>query len=271
MNDTQVKLLEIWKEFDRVCEKLNIKYFAMGGTLLGAMRHKGFIPWDDDMDFGILRDEYERFLKEAPKEFASKYFVQEHRTEKTYFYPFIKIRDSETTAIEWDNQNVKINHGLWIDVFPIDKLPDIEQTKKNDQEFKDRMLRFALSYRVPGKTLTKKLLKPVKHFLYFLKYPSLEKNYQKVEELIQKYNSGDYDYATFVWYTNKAKYRYPIKMFEQTKRVEFEGCMMSVPYLAVEMLEISFGDWKKPPPESERYTHPLYKLDLNKSYKEYLK
>ncbi len=271
MNDIQKALLDIWLEFDRVCKKLNIRYMAMGGTLLGAIRHKGFIPWDDDMDFGMLREDYERFLIEAPKEFSSRYFVQEHRTEKNYYFPFIKIRDNETTAIEWNTQKTKINHGLWIDIFPFDGLPSKEESAIVDKQINDYIARITASYRVPGKTLVKKLLKPFKHFLYFLKYPSLEKTYNNMVELISKYPLNHDGYGTFVWYRDRTKFRYPVSIYDEIVDAGFEGYQMPVSKKSIEMLEIAYGNWEQLPPEEDRYVHPTFKVDLHNSYKKYIK
>ena len=271
MTDLQEKLLNIWSEFDRVCKKINTPYIAFGGTLLGAIRHKGFIPWDDDMDVAMLRKDYERFLKEAPKEFSDRFFVQEHSTDPDYYQPFIKIRDNETTAIEWIFQKGKYNQGLWLDVFPFDALPEKEMSVKDEKTFNTLVMRLMLHYHPPGKTFIKKLLKPFKHFLYFLRYPSLEKAYNKLNNLLTKYNDKGYEYGQISWIPTKSSMRFPMSIFDKLTTTEFEGRQMPVSIDAIKMLEIQYGDWQKLPPEDQRHSHPLYKLDLNKSYKEYLK
>ena len=272
MNEIQSKLLEIWLDFDKACKELNIKYVAIGGTALGALRHKGFIPWDDDMDFGMLREDYERFLREAPSVLPKKYFVQDHSTDPNYLYPFLKVRDCETTAIEWDTQNVKINHGLWIDIFPFDYLPsNDDEIRKNDKRFWDILDRFALSYHVPGKTKLRSLLKPFRHFLFFLKYPSKEKAYRQMMGILTGYDSSS-GYGSFCWSSHdKTKTRFKIDILDEVRYEDFEGEKMPVMKRVEEYLVTCFGDWKKLPPENQRITHPLYKFDLSKSYKEYIK
>lgn len=123
MNDLQKKLLEILKEFDKVCVKHNLRYFLNGGTCLGAIRHKGFIPWDDDVDVMMPREDYERFLKLDDFK-GTKYFIQCWRTDPRYTYGFAKLRDSSTTFIEDWYKNHQINHGVWIDIFPLDGMSD---------------------------------------------------------------------------------------------------------------------------------------------------
>ena len=271
MNDLQKKLLTIWVEFDRVCKKLNIPYIAMGGTLLGAIRHKGFIPWDDDIDVGMLRKDYERFLKEAPKEFSPRYFVQDHSTDPDYYYPFIKIRDSETTAIEWTTQKGKFNQGLWLDIFPFDALPEKEQSIKDQKKYVDLVYRISLHYNPPGTTFIRGLLKPFKRFIYFLKYPSLEKVYKELTDILSRYNDKGYQEGLFGWIPDKVTMRFPMSIYDKLTTAEFEGHEIPVSVDAIKMLEIQYGDWQKLPPENQRHSHPLYKLDLNKSYKEYMK
>lgn len=116
----QLAELEILKEFIRVCNKLKLKYFLDSGTLLGCIRHGGFIPWDDDIDVSMPREDYEIFLKKGQKELKTKYFLQTYNTDKEYTNIFAKIRNSETTFIESTVKNLDINHGIYIDIFPLD-------------------------------------------------------------------------------------------------------------------------------------------------------
>lgn len=120
-------LLDILLEFDRVCKKHNLKYFLCGGSLLGAVRHKGFIPWDDDLDVAMLREDYERLLLVGPSEFHTPYFFQSADTDPGYGFSFVKIRNSNTTGISTAFRYEKFNQGLFLDVFPLDNyLPDNE-------------------------------------------------------------------------------------------------------------------------------------------------
>lgn len=114
--------LEILLEVDRICRKHRISYFLDSGTALGAVRHKGFIPWDDDIDIGMLRDDYERFLSVAQEEMGQDYFLQTYRTDGTPIM-FAKVRKTGTTFVEFRLRKFPINHGLFIDIFPYDYLP----------------------------------------------------------------------------------------------------------------------------------------------------
>lgn len=120
--------LDLLAELDRVCRKYNIKYCADGGTLLGAVRHKGFIPWDDDLDIAMLRSDYERLNKIAPTEFKTPYFWQTEETDPGSARGHAQLRNSDTTGIlqaEYDNlRNNNYNQGIFIDIFPFDTVTD---------------------------------------------------------------------------------------------------------------------------------------------------
>lgn len=113
--------LQLLEKFDEVCRKYDLTYYAYYGTLLGAVRHQGFIPWDDDIDVVMFREDYEKFQAVAPAEFIEPYFFQNSYTDQMLWF-FSKIRDSRTTAIEFSARN--LNQGIFIDVFPLDDVPD---------------------------------------------------------------------------------------------------------------------------------------------------
>lgn len=123
--EEQLKLVEIklLKIFDKICKKHNISYWLDGGTLLGAIRHKGFIPWDDDIDIGMLREDYEKFLKIAKEELPNDIFLQNWYTEKHFYLPMTKLRDKYSSVIEIENRNKNNHSGIFIDIFPFDYLP----------------------------------------------------------------------------------------------------------------------------------------------------
>src|SRR5690554_4763759 len=114
--------LGILKEVNDICKKHNILYSLYGGTLLGAVRHSGFIPWDDDIDIAMLRSDYEKFLKVAPNELSKEYFLQTYNTDKKCIFPFAKIRKNGTLFIENGSKGIKMHQGIFIDIFPLDNV-----------------------------------------------------------------------------------------------------------------------------------------------------
>lgn len=120
----QLIQLEMLEEFDRICTKYNIKYIIDSGTLLGAVRHKGFIPWDDDVDVSMLRGEYEKFCEICEDEInSSKYFFQNHDTDSEYRWGYSKILRKNTTYIRLGQEHMKMRKGVFIDIFPMDGVP----------------------------------------------------------------------------------------------------------------------------------------------------
>lgn len=127
--------LDLLAEFQRVCEKYHLKYYASGGTLLGAVRHKGFIPWDDDIDVEMFREDYNKLCEIGPKEFKKPYVFQNEYTESGSLRGFSKLRNSQTTAM-YRHEKRKCyqgyDKGIFIDIFPLDSILDdpIKQEKK---------------------------------------------------------------------------------------------------------------------------------------------
>ena len=123
LRQLQLCELEILDEFVRICEKHNLQYYLVGGTLLGAVRHQGFIPWDDDIDVAMPREDYDRFAKISVKELAPQYFYQCPETDPYYFLTYAKIRKNGTEVYEERFKNAKFHKGVFIDIFPLDFCP----------------------------------------------------------------------------------------------------------------------------------------------------
>ena len=124
--------LDLYNELKNFCEAKNIPYFAISGTLLGAARHQGFIPWDDDMDIAVPRKAFNRFCKLAAEHFKEPYFFQTEETDYGFLHVFARLRNSETTAIPYYDADSKLKHnqGIWIDIFPLDSIPDGKAERK---------------------------------------------------------------------------------------------------------------------------------------------
>ena len=123
--------LDLLKKFINACEKLNLEYYIIAGTLIGAIRHKGFIPWDDDIDVAMKRKDYNVFIKRA-QEFLPQedYFVQTSASDPEWPMNYCKLRNSKTTFVECSVKKLHINHGVYIDIFPLDYYPEDEKVAK---------------------------------------------------------------------------------------------------------------------------------------------
>lgn len=121
LRQQQLRMLDMLKYIDAICQKHNIKYWLCSGTLLGAVRHGGFIPWDDDLDIEMPRADYEKLIKILSSNNNSKYILQNHKNDKKYYLPFAKLRDTKSELIEGSNKGLDYKYkGIFIDLFPLD-------------------------------------------------------------------------------------------------------------------------------------------------------
>ena len=119
----QLTELDMLVEFDKVCRKYNINYVLFGGSLLGAVRHQGYIPWDDDADIGMLREDYETFKKHKDEMNPNICFFQDHDTDPEYRWEYGKLRRTGSTYIRVGHEHLKCKTGIFVDVFPMDDIP----------------------------------------------------------------------------------------------------------------------------------------------------
>lgn len=244
--------LDLLYQLQQVCEKYGIQYYASGGTILGAERHKGFIPWDDDIDIMMLRDQYDLLCTHAD-EFEDPYFFQICETDKGYFRGHAQLRNSNTTGVlvEEVKKDVPFNQGIFIDIFPLDnvirnrKLWN-KQMKRIDQyrEQAKKLYRTTEGFDPENASKLRKaahLVAPLVSKVY-----SWQDAYEKFDEECRKYN----DLPTK--YVGKISFQpYGIKMYDY--RSEFEG----TEYLDFEMLKV-------PVPAG-------YKVHLRRQYGDYSK
>lgn len=259
--------LLILKEFIRVCKKLNLQYFIIAGTLIGAVRHKGFIPWDDDIDVAMKREDYEIFIRKAQKEFSERYFVQTFHSDPAVPFNFCKIRDNETTFVEYSMKNIKINHGVGLDVFPLDYVPENDKALRKFY-LKKRILSniIAKIYTIPNLNLKYKLKNFVRKCL-FLFFP-YRKAVLKRDILYRSVKNSDY-IANFCGIYGQ-KEICPKWWFDETIELEFEGLVVKAPKEYDLLLHQIYGDYMQLPPiEKRKAHHYAYLIDLERSYKEY--
>ena len=127
----QLKILEMVKYLDQFCKENNIEYYIIYGSCLGAVRHKGFIPWDDDFDIGMTLENYNKFVDLCKTKLdTNKYFLQTLDTDPNYYLSFAKLRDINTTLIEEKNKGISIQYGVYVDIFPIVGIPKNNFSRK---------------------------------------------------------------------------------------------------------------------------------------------
>lgn len=246
--------LQILDWFDDICKKHDITYYLSGGTLLGAIRHKGYIPWDDDIDLMMLRSEYDRFLEVASTETNDKYEVR-CLDNGLSLYPFIKIVD-KTTFIKTHINQIDGDNSIWIDVFPMDGLP--ENVRLCYWHYMHcRYLRKLfgistadLSYRV---SLTKQISKTILHLPAKLVGPS--RWVRMLDKYSKKYSVEESAFIGVICWGYGFKERMPKKQWCQAVEVTFEGRQMLAPGCWDLYLSNLYGDYMTLPPQEKRKIH----------------
>lgn len=229
----QHKMLEMVKELDRICRKHHIPYFLYGGTLLGAIRHKGFIPWDDDLDVGLMRKDYQRLMEVLPQELPEHIALQNNDTDPNYFYFFAKLRDRHSLLEEESPYDrVFKERGIFIDIFPFDH---------------QRMWTHLLGEPLQGHTFkifrTAKNLSWAMRKIRFITWVNRHITFPILRG-ISRITAGKtltYDYGIPFHIVFDEKDIFPLSTHE------FEGVQLSVPGNSHQMLQTQFGDYMQLP------------------------
>lgn len=261
IRDVQKLQLEILLEFDRICRKNNIKYQLFAGTLLGSVRHKGFIPWDDDIDVCLLRKDYNKFIKACRFDLDSKFFLQTYKTDKNYNAQFAKIRRNNTIFLENSTSECKIHHGIYIDVFPMDNILPDTFLGKLQQKLLYVIGRINLS-RIKKLCLNAK--NPIEKYIsivfhYILKIIPKHWTDELQTKIACIFQNKDTKYVSHltngVSKTTYTRYMMERDRFYDTIDGEFEGYIFPIPENYDSVLSRLFGDYMKFPPKDEQKPH----------------
>ena len=267
LRNLQLKMLEMIKYIDRLCKENNIEYYIIFGSALGAIRHQGFIPWDDDFDIGMTYENYLKFIEVCDKKLdKKKYFLQNKDTEKEYYLSFMKLRDITTTLIEEGNLDKNITYGVYIDIFPFVGIPKNKLKRKLIEI--NRAFVMSSDINVINNKVLASLFKVMKKIVGRYKIIKIcTKN-------CIKYSCNNYDNWCCIFdgdgmgvnMTNK-------DIMGKPKYVKFEDTKLPVPEKTEEYLKHIYGDFMKIPPKEEikKKEHTRIVLDLEHSYEEYLR
>lgn len=250
--------LDLYNEFATLCDKLGLKWFVHAGTMLGAIRHRGFIPWDDDIDIVMPRDDYERLCKLGPSSFSYPYFFQNEDTDPLFARSFSRLRNSETTAIfELERPfQFPYNQGIFIDIFPMDHIPADSQERSDyyrELAFLNnhcRQWRNMIHFYRPK--IGRGLIKRVNYYLKHLYFKYVFKGgyryyYEKHHNLIIKYNAVETGWEGESVIEPLGRQLWRTEWVRETVNVPFEMLQVPVPAHYEECLSASFGtDWKTP-------------------------
>lgn len=246
--------LDLLQLFIHVCEKHHLRYYAEGGTLLGAVRHGGYIPWDDDIDLTMPREDYRILCEIAPEEFTYPYFWQTEHSDAGMRRGSAKLRNSETTAISRNEVEFRlpVNQGIFIDIFPLDELPSAAEREAFVSRLRD-LWKKSLQY-------ADKVLKT--------EPKSFNPYFQEFEDHICQYNgTGSKKIAMLSFYRGSSYGIRNTADYEGTEWMPYEGLQIRVPKGYRNVLRSTYGVWKKF--EIGTAIHGGIIFDPDISYKEY--
>jgi len=271
MNQLQKTELELLRVFIGICEKLGLRYYLVCGSALGAAKYGGFIPWDDDVDVALRREDYRILVSKAQELLPSWCFLQTYTSDPGYPQMFAKLRDSRTTYIERSARELKINHGVFIDIFPLDGYPEEERAKKRLERLKwwyKRCLSSANAFD-KGQSLRARL------FFIALKamgyHRRTGKTVRKLERLLAVYPT-----ETSALWCNHGNWQgikeyAPREQYGDGATARFEDLTVIIPERYDEYLTQKYGDWRADLPEEEKTGHHHTAIyDPDRPYTRYL-
>lgn len=266
--DVHPILLEMLEWFHKQCVKNNLRYYVIGGTMLGAIRHQGFIPWDDDVDVAMPRKDYIEFIKKYSYALHSSYIVEyPHETNKDYLYTTAKIYDTRTTLVERKRKNVV--RGIYIDLFPLDGIGDTHEKAMHNYRKIYKLLRLhnmiSCAFRDNRKwyknlaIIVGRLISP----LFF----SERKLNQYINQLCTQQNFDETEYVGNLIGNWGYKEIMPRSFFGNPVEYTFEGIKVYGVEKPHEYLQALYSDYMKLPPVEKQVSHHDYaEISFDKSY-----
>ncbi|MBR4162868.1 MAG: LicD family protein [Solobacterium sp.] len=260
--------MDIVKEVVAICDKYNLMYYMLGGTMLGAIRHKGFIPWDDDIDLGMPRRDYEIFLKAAPKELSENLKVVNYKTDPQYHYYITRIQDTDTKVIEERIGNEgKYTHAS-IDIFPIDGTPN-QPVMRKIYFFRVLFHRAMMSLCYKDSIDRKRpRSKPEKALLWIMEKVPVEKmttpykEKEKIDRLLKHQSIDGAEYIGNIMGAYRTREIVPASFYGKGKMYPFEDIELRGMEDYDAYLKYTYGDYMQLPPEEDRVAHILNEIDF---------
>ena len=262
--------IDILLQLDKICKRHSLRYFLIFGSLLGAVRHNGYIPWDDDLDVCMPRKDYEEFIRVAQAELKMPYFLQIPETDPGYYYSFAKIRNTNTTFITEVFRYQRFNMGLLIDVFPLD-VCDEREAEENYKMISRLNMENSTYMRMSHHNLSQKDKERVQNYKGGVPLDT----YKEIQSIASKYEnqSSKKDkriIAVFTEYSYE-KMVYDFEDVSETELHDFNGLRIPIPKGYDNILRTTYGDYMKLPPVKDRgIRHSEYIIDTDRSYRDYL-
>lgn len=237
----QMRMLDMLKEIDRICKKYDIPYWLSSGTLLGAIRHGGFIPWDDDLDIELMESDFRRFIEVAPMELSPNLVIQTHSTDKSYYFTYAKLRDLQSFLVEDGISDKNFRYrGIYIDIFP---MANTTPFLLNISAYWHWYCVLKPSFRVASNTVLRKIC----HFMYCLS----NKIYLLFKYIDYRKRNQNINYSYGCQFTLNC----PSAVIFPLTEIYFENCLFPAPNNPDLYLEKIYGDYWKIPDERDRKYH----------------
>ena len=256
----------ILKKIIWICKEENIRYFALDGTLLGAIRHKGMIPWDDDIDIGMPRKDYEKFIYVAEKKLGKEYALMTDKNEEVYTLKVV----AKNTQVILHMAGKPIKANVWVDIFPIDGMPETSIVR-NFHKLQLLFARMMVQAPVVRKQVhLKREKRPIyeKILLFLFLKTNLGKNIdiykwkKRVEKILKKYDYDESKYIVDFWSAYKFREMFPKEIYGDGRLCEFEDFSVMVPVYAEAVLKQLYGYYLTPPDEDKKYNQ--HKIEIVK-------
>ena len=262
--------LNILKDFINICEKHSLEYFGIAGTGIGALRHQGFIPWDDDIDIGLPRKDYEKFLKYAKTELKDSYIVMNCEENENYPLMTTRLMKKGTVFREFALKDVKCELGIFLDIYPFDNLSD-NKSKARRQMLEAWFFSKLLILRnlpfpvVSAKGWKRKIIHAICliiHNLLKLLGLSKKKIYQRCKKIGCRYNNIPTKRINYFYDTTPTMNVYYREEIYPLKKMKFEDLMLNFPKDMDRNLTNMYGDYMSLPPKEKRKNHYPYLLEF---------
>ncbi len=279
LKQLQAVQLEMYKDVAKFCKEHDIEFYGSWGTALGAIRHQGYIPWDDDIDISMKYDQYVKFKELFLKNKEDKYFLQDSETDIYSWQAYMKVRLNDTTSMEPQHSYLKCHYGICMDIFVLSAIPN-SKYKRKVQNLQVSLLRnvanipYILYYRPNGNTKKDKVLGliPTSLKMFLAKYLVGNKQLYKFQtyltKQVNKYDFKDCDYCAEIMEAHFDKY-YPSTMFDNIIEVPFEDTTIPVVADYDTYLKTNYNNYLTLPPEEDRIGHGEAIIDFNNSYTKY--
>ena len=271
MNALQEKERELLEILLSVCEQLKLPYYLVCGSALGAVKYRGFIPWDDDIDVGLLRHDYEILQEKAPDLLPEGVFLQNYRTDPAFPLLMSKLRASNSTFIETDKAYLPIHHGVFIDIFPLDGYPRTALARWHLELAKRvAMWKYTCTLTYPKNFRRVRLRSAFFRLLGYHKRTAAVLS--RLEKLFARYSTEASDlWCNHANWQGKLEYA-PKEQYGEGTLGEFEGLRVRIPKNYDAYLTQKYGFWcADPPVERQKSHHPCVLCDPEKPYTDYIK